>query len=58
MAGWTVGAGLEWAATDSMSLRAEGLYMDFGNDEFAAGSFDDKVDVDGFLLRTSAVWNF
>jgi len=35
--GWTVGAGLEYAATDNISVKAEYLYADFGDIDFGVG---------------------
>ncbi|HVI28468.1 outer membrane protein [Hansschlegelia sp.] len=32
--GWTVGGGLEYAATDNVAVRAEYRYSDFGKDNF------------------------
>lgn len=34
MTGWNIGAGLEYAATDNLILRAEYRYTDFGNKTF------------------------
>lgn len=31
LTGYSVGGGMEWAATDNLILRAEGLYTDLGN---------------------------
>ena len=39
-AGWTVGAGVEYAVTDNVSLKTEYAYTDLGK----AGVFDDKLD--------------
>jgi outer membrane immunogenic protein len=41
--GWTIGAGLEAAATDNITLKAEYLYVDLGTQNYATalgGSLD------------------
>jgi outer membrane immunogenic protein len=45
--GWTVGAGIEYALTDSLSLKTEYLYTDLGTEELVSGSlggFDATLD--------------
>ena len=34
-AGWTLGAGLEYAFTDNVTFRGEYRYSDFGSDNYA-----------------------
>lgn len=34
LTGWTVGAGVEYMATENIALRAEYLYDNFGNEDF------------------------
>jgi outer membrane immunogenic protein len=45
--GWTVGGGLEYAATDNITVRGEYLYTDFGARDFGLGS--------DIALKTSVV---
>lgn len=45
--GWTVGAGLEYAVADNVTVRGEYLYTDFGKRDFGTG-----VDID---FKTSVV---
>jgi outer membrane immunogenic protein len=37
LTGWTIGAGVEWAATNNITLGLEGRYSDYGNHRFNAG---------------------
>lgn len=37
LAGWTIGAGLDYAATDNLILRVEYRYTDFGSKDFDFG---------------------
>jgi opacity protein-like surface antigen len=45
LAGYSVGGGMEWAATDNLILRAEGLYTDLGS-----------IDVTGVSDETDATY--
>lgn len=36
--GWTIGAGLEYAVADNITLRGEYLYTDFGKADFGTGT--------------------
>ncbi len=44
MTGWTIGTGLDYAATDNVILRLEYRYTDFGKKNFYAGS-DDTIGI-------------
>lgn len=46
--GYVVGGGLEWAAGESWSVRVEGLYYGFGDEENIDGATDD-ADEDDFV---------
>lgn len=37
LTGWTIGLGLEWAATNNITLGLEGRYTDYGNQRFNSG---------------------
>ncbi|RUT32695.1 porin family protein [Arsenicitalea aurantiaca] len=51
--GWVVGAGVETMVTDNISLKAEYLYHDFGNETF---SFDDTNATDAsFNVQTAKI---
>lgn len=38
LTGWTIGAGVEWAATNNITLGLEGRYTDYGNQRFNSGT--------------------
>ena len=38
LTGWTIGAGVEWAATNNITLGLEGRYTDYGTQRFGAGT--------------------
>ena len=38
LTGWTVGTGVDYAATDNVLLRLEYRYTDFGNKDFDLGN--------------------
>jgi len=40
--GWTVGGGVEYAATDELTVRADYRYADYGRDKFKFDGFDSK----------------
>jgi outer membrane immunogenic protein len=52
--GWTVGAGVEYAWTDNITTKLEGLYADFGNDTFAIGD----AGAETFIIRTGLNFKF
>ncbi len=60
--GWTVGAGLEFAMTDQLSLKAEYLYYDLGTDNVvgqpptAIQDFD--IENTGSILRAGLNFHF
>lgn len=59
MVGWTVGAGVEAAMTENLSVKLEYLYVDLGDEDFfniaaPVGSFD----VDGHIVRAGLNYRF
>lgn len=64
--GWTVGAGIEHAFSQSMTIKAEYLYADFGDADFRTTSIgvgpsqfvDHSTDVDMHILRVGLNWHF
>lgn len=63
--GWTAGAGVEYAVTDSIRVRLSYLYTDFGSDEFSTyesdgdyydGAFD--VDLDSHAVQVGVSFNW
>ncbi len=49
--GWVAGAGMEYAVTEQVSVRAEALYFDFGSKEGTAFGLDE---VDTFEVKQTA----
>jgi len=64
MAGWTVGGGLEYAATDHLLLRAEYLYDDYGDQNLDLNGGppnywqDRKVDLYTQTIRAAISYKF
>jgi outer membrane immunogenic protein len=59
--GWTIGAGIEWAATDHIRVRGEFLHSDFGNKtySFFGGTDPHSLDLDNVnVVRAALIWNF
>ncbi|PSJ57613.1 outer membrane protein [Pseudaminobacter soli (ex Li et al. 2025)] len=52
MTGWNIGAGIEYAATDNVILRAEYRYTDFGSKTFHGLWFEDEGRI---KLRTNDI---
>ncbi|WP_378944697.1 outer membrane protein [Mesorhizobium sp. ANAO-SY3R2] len=46
MTGWTLGGGIEYAATDNLMVRAEYRYSDYGNEKWNDPDWDSDLDVD------------
>ena len=51
--GWTAGLGTEFKVNDTMSIKAEGLYYDFGSPHFDFGAtrFNTNVGINGYIGR-------
>lgn len=61
LVGWTVGAGLEYALTNNMSLRGEYLYSDFGTTSVgfpSSGLAAQRQDVNSHLARLGVNFKF
>jgi outer membrane immunogenic protein len=59
--GWTIGAGVEWAATDHIRVRGEFLHTDFGSKSygFFAGADPHTLAIDNVnVARAALIWNF
>ena len=54
-AGWTLGAGVEYAFTPSLSGKAEYLYVDLGGSSLVPG---DSVDLKSHVVRGGLSWRF
>lgn len=46
MAGWTLGGGIEYAATDNLIVRADYRYSDYGRETWDDENWDDGLNVD------------
>jgi outer membrane immunogenic protein len=56
--GWTVGAGVDYALTNHLSLRTEYLYTDLGRQDLAAGTFNAPgISVDNAVSSVNAQAN-
>lgn len=59
LAGWNIGAGIEYAATDNLLLRAEYRYSDFGSKsfdhDFAGGA---NIDLSTHDIRLGLAYKF
>lgn len=53
--GWTVGAGVEYGITPSLSLKAEYLYLDLAGSTPISG---DNVEVKSHIVRGGLNWRF
>ena len=61
--GWTLGAGVEYAATDNLIVRAEFLYDDYGSDDFtfndgSGQNYDAEVDMSASTVRLGIAYKF
>lgn len=56
--GWTAGAGIEYAATENISVKAEALYYDLGSEslDYGYGEYDNEVA--GIVARAGVNFNF
>ncbi len=58
-AGWTVGAGIEHAFTDNVTLKTEYLYTDLGNTKFETNPFHaDKIKTNFHTVRVGVNYKF
>ena len=63
--GYVVGGGLEWRASDHLSLKIEGLYTAYGDETYELGKVASgkdlapiKIDHDETLIRLGAAYRF
>jgi outer membrane immunogenic protein len=58
--GWTVGAGIEQAVSDRMTLRLEYRYTDLGSSDFSSAAVNsiDKSDFDFHAVRAGVSFKF
>ncbi|OQM74674.1 outer membrane protein [Manganibacter manganicus] len=58
LVGWNIGAGLGYAVTDNVTLRAEYRFTDLGSDKFSAFAFPAKFDLKTHDLRLGIAYKF
>ena len=56
--GWTIGGGIEGAVSENLTLKAEVLYMDFGNTEDDGSADDFNIDSDFVIGRVGLNFQF
>lgn len=56
--GWNIGAGIDWAVSDSFILRAEYIYDDFNSSDFDVLDANFDTDVNSSTVRAAIIWNF
>lgn len=56
--GWTIGGGIEAAVSESLTLKAEVLYMDFGNTEDDGSADDFNIDSEFVIGRVGLNFQF
>lgn len=58
LTGYTLGAGLDYAMTDHIILRAEYRYTDFGDKDFSLDGWERNVDMKANDLRVGVAYKF
>ncbi|PRD43390.1 porin family protein [Phyllobacterium phragmitis] len=56
--GWTLGAGVDYAATDNLILRLEYRYTDLGDEDYDLGGNDYNVDFKSHDIRLGVAYKF
>lgn len=58
LTGWTVGTGVDYAATDNVLLRLEYRYTDFGNKDFGLGDVNTRGSFKTNDIRLGVAYKF
>ncbi len=58
LTGWVAGVGAEYMVTDTVSLKAEYLYTNFGTVEVDGYNNGDEFDIDGSAVRVGVNFHF
>jgi outer membrane immunogenic protein len=58
MVGWTIGAGMEYGVSESLSIKAEALYVDLGRLDIPSCPNPCHTDVDFVTVRAGLNWSF
>ncbi|GAB1580615.1 outer membrane protein [Phyllobacterium phragmitis] len=56
--GWTLGAGVDYAATDNLIVRFEYRYTDLGDEDYDLGGNDYNVDFKSHDIRLGVAYKF
>ena len=60
--GWTIGAGVEFAVSENMTIKAEYDYVDFGREEYDVTGTGfhavEDMDLDIHMVRVGLNWSF
>lgn len=56
--GWTVGAGVDFAVSEDVSINLEYLYADLGEKVYDTGGIDPTIDLTTHQVRVGLNWNF
>ena len=56
--GWTAGGGIEHMMTESISIKAEALYADFGSSNFTLAGDETDIDADMVVVRAGISFRF
>jgi len=56
-AGWAAGAGVEFAATEDVSINLEYLYSDLGEAEYDTGGIPPTIDLSTHTVRVGLNWH-
>ncbi len=56
--GWTVGAGVDFAVSEDVSVNLEYLYADLGEKEYDTGGIPPPVDLSTHQIRVGLNWRF
>jgi outer membrane immunogenic protein len=58
LTGWTIGTGVDYAATDNVLLRLEYRYTDFGNKDFGLGNINTRGSFKTNDIRLGVAYKF
>lgn len=58
LTGWTIGTGVDYAATDNVLLRLEYRYTDFGNKDFGLGNVNTRGSFKTNDIRLGVAYKF
>jgi outer membrane immunogenic protein len=59
--GWTLGGGVEWATTDSLVVRTEYLYDDYGSKDYEIDGpepYDARAGLTASTIRIGVAYTF